>query len=866
MPKAGILILLFLYAHIGLAQTEKVEVNIQQSSISIAALIEAITEQTGYHFSYRSNLFDDDQKISFYAHHWNLDRTLKVFCEKTGLNYQLIEGQIVLKQGDAPLQQKQYTLSGYVKDIQTGETLIGATLYLVGTSNGVVTNEFGYYALEVDKGPLKIEATYLGYERKVIEKTIENDARVNISLGPGAIDLPNVIVDIKNDHQFKEKDLDHVNLSSETLQNMPELAGESGVINGLQSLPGVKMHSDGSAFFYIRGGQRDQNLIILDDAPVYNPSHLFGFYSMVIPDFTKDIQVYKSDTPTHLGDRLSSIISIRTKDGNINKPEFKGALNPLINRISYETPVFQNQGAIFAALRRSNFEWLYRNRTPNADLSFGDLIFKWNHQVNIDNRLFFTAFFNGDRFAYKDENTGADAGITWGNFTASLRWNHIFGPKLFSNTTLYTGNYGYRIFFKPSYWQSALGTLSLKSDFTHYAHSNYTAKFGIELQGYFIDPGSFALDSTIAVLPKIQPNYSQKNVLHYQGTLKIKEDWTLKAGVRMVRWANLGPVVTYRYNEAFEVIDTLQFGTGPFNEFFRIDPRVSLAYRLKNNASVKLSYGRYHQYLSLISNSISPFTSMEIWLPASPNILPQQADQFTFNYSKLLKQPGLDFNISAYYKTFRNQIDYKPHATILFNRFLEGELRFGTMYAYGIETQLKKESGRLNGWINYTYSRVLRQTNGLNNGNEYPAFQDRPHEISILGNYQLNDRFFLSGYFTAFSGAAFSSPTGFYQFNDQTVPIYDEKHNDRLPFYSRLDVSVQYRLNRSEESRLQHSLTFSIYNALARKNVVNINFNKIPSEGSRPLVKTDLFSDTGLRPSQLDLIRFFPSLTYKFKY
>lgn len=865
MWKPGIFILLFLcLAFSGQAQIADVypPVTIEAENIRVEELLEQITAQTGVKFTYNPRSIDVERQIDYVVRNANLETALSTLGEKIPLQYRLIKDQIVLTL-PPEAEPELLTLSGFIEDGYSGESLIGATAAIPGTARGAVTNAFGFYSLPVERGENLLNYSYVGYQQEEFKLSLRQDQRQNVSLQPQAVDLPNVIVELPRMELLQDRDLGRLELDPNRLSNLPEFGGESGLVKGLQSLPGIQMHSDGSAFFYTRGGERDQNLIIVDDAPIYNPSHLFGFYSIIIPDFAKSIQVYKSDIPANLGDRLSSIVSIRTRDGNLNKLEFSGALNPLVNRFSLEAPLVKQRSSLFVSLRRSNFDWLYERAAPRADLGFGDFNFKLNHKVNDNNRLYFTLITSLDNFT--NYASGRNAGIRWGNLAGTFRWNHIFNPRLFSNTTLYTGNYAYRLFSEPNYWQSALGTLSLKSDFTNYNSATVTTRFGLELQAYFIDPGSVTVDSSLAILPEIKPNYSRKSVLYYQGEFDLSPKLRLDAGVRLINWANSGPATYYEFDEQYQVSDTLQAGDEIYNRYIHLDPRLSLRYRIDSSAQVKLSVGRYHQYLQLISNATSPFNSFEVWLPAGPNIQPQSALQVALNYTKYFQRSKLEFSSALYYKKFENQIDYKPHAITLLNPLVEGELRFGDMHAYGLELMLKKELGRLSGWLTYTYSRTRRRTPELNGGRSYPAFQDRPHDLSLLLNYQISPRLLFSTYYTAYSGATFSSPTGFFTYNGQTVPVYGEKNNDRLPAYRRLDVAFKFRLNKDVNRRYQHYLSFSIYNATAHRNVVVVNFNKYPVAGERPLVRTDLLDDVPLSPTQADLIRFFPSLTYQFK-
>ena len=633
------------------------------------------------------------------------------------------------------------------------------------------------------------------------------------------------------------------------------------MIKGLESLPGIKSHSDGSAFFFTRGGTKDQNIIIIDDAPVYNPAHLFGFYSMVIPDFTRSVKVYKSDIPVNLGDRLSSIIDIRTKDGNLNRFEFNGAINPLLYRFSVEGPIVRQRSSFFVSFRQSSFQWLYLRADDDIDIRFNDFSVKWNYKFNDNNRLFFTVFRGSDVFA----NNTLTSGIKWANFASTIRWNHIFGPKFFSNTILYTGNYQYELFQRQNKWYSGIAKLSVKSDFTYYFRPNLTTRFGAELHGYYFNPGQVITDSSLPFFPSIEEDYSRQSVLYFNTDYKLTDKWRINAGVRASLWENLGPTTYYSFDNNYELSDSTTVPAGVYNRYWNVDPRLSLQYQLDSTSSVKLSYGGYHQYLQLISNSASPFTSMAVWLPSGPTIRPQRAQQLALGYVKYFPAKQIDIRAEVYYKRMGNQIDYEPHANTLVNPLLEGELRFGEVRSYGLELFVKKNLGHLSGWASYTYSRTLRQTDAINGGREYPAFHDRPHDFSLMLNYRIKSRLLLSAYYTAYTGSAFSSPTGFYDFNGNTVPIYAEKNNDRLPTYNRLDVAVKLRLNKNPNNIYQHSLMFSIYNALAHKNVVAVNFNKVPGDNDRPIIQANFLKEQNLISTQADLIRFFPSLTYKFR-
>ena len=866
--------LFFLLLFVGInpvySQTDEVSITIQESKISVKELLDEITRQSGIYFSFNPNSIDTKQEISFNVRNASLRETLEELVSKVPIKYTIIENQIVLnRQVQTEVIDNEepdyFTLSGFINDETTGESLIGATVYAKGTSKGTSTNGFGFYSLRLPAGSYTIEYSYLGFSSKVTVVQLEKDEKRDVDLKNEPYDLPDVIVEIPMSDVIKKKQIGQLELQPASIENLPEFGGESSLIRGIQSMPGIKTHSDGSAFFYVRGGAKDQNVIIIDDAPIYNPAHLFGFYSLVIPDFTKAITTYKNDIPVSLGDRLSSIIDVRTKDGNLNKMEFSGAFNPLIYRLSLEGPIKKGKSSFFTSFRRSNFQWLYKRNNPDLDMYFGDFSFKWNYKPNKRNRLFFTIINGRDNLFNQNTLSSSGAGITWNNFATTLRWNHIYNPKLFSNTILHTGNYQYKLSTNQDVWHSGIGSLSLKSDFTYYNSTNLTTKFGIEFRGYFFNPGEILAGEFSTLFPPIEQDNTRQTVMYFNADYRFKEKWRINAGLRLSAWSNDGPAEYFTFDEDYELKDTVNVIRGVYNSYVKADPRLSVEYSVDSTSSLKLSYGIYHQYLNLISNSVSPFSSFEVWLPSSPNIKPQRADQVALGYVKYFPKTGLEFSSELYYKKMRNQIDYEPHAQTLLNPLIEGELRFGEMRSYGLELMLKKDFGRLNGWLSYTWSRTLRQTADINGGREYPAFHDRPHDFSLMLNYRIKRRTLFSAYWTSYTGSAFSSPTGFYTFNGNTVPIYGEKHNDRLPDYRRLDIAFQFILNKKPDKRYQHSLTFSIYNVLAHKNIVAVNFNKITDADDQPIVRANLLGQESLITSQADLVRFLPSLTYKFK-
>ncbi|HMQ46738.1 MAG TPA: TonB-dependent receptor [Saprospiraceae bacterium] len=837
-------------------------ITIQEAKISVKGVLQEISRQSGTNFSYNPEAINTDQRISFYVKNASLKETLDALSRQAPIDWVLVENQIVLTYSERQPDPEFFTISGFLTDHTSGESLPGASVFVRALSRGTSTNAFGFYSLLLPKGRHFVEYSYIGFDSKKLSMDLEKDQKQNMSLDQISLALPDVLVKTPTSDLLNKKQLGAMHINPGELRNMPEFAGESGLIKSLESLPGLKLHSDGSAFFFARGGEKDQNLIIIDDAPIYNPAHLFGFYSIVIPEFTKSIQVYKNDMPVSLGDRLSSVIDIRTKDGNLNHFEYGGSFNPLLFRLSLEGPIEKEKSSFFVSLRQSNFRWLYGTAFPNADLYFNDFSVKWNYLFSDKSRLFFTLFRATDVLA----DNASNAGINWGNLALTLRWNYLFNPKLFSNTILSSSSYLYELKGGGNKWSSGIANITLKTNFTYYISDRWTSHFGAELHGYYFNPGQVSTSLPSTLIPSAAATLSRKSVLYGNAHYRLPGKWQLNAGLRLPVWDNLAPATYFTFDENYQLQDTVVIDSGLYQQYVNLDPRLSLSYQPDSTSSFKLSYGQYHQYMQLISNSESPFTSLEVWLPSSPTIQPQRAQQWSLGYLKYFPEAKVDFRAELYYKKMDHQIDYEAHANTLVNPLLEGELRFGQTRSYGLELFVKKDFGKWYGWASYTYSRTLRQTPDVNGGREYPAFHDRPHDVSVLLNYEPHPRWTLSAFWTAYTGSAFSSPTGFYTFNGQQIPLYGEKNNDRLPNYNRLDLSLRYALNKNPDNKYKHNLTFSIYNALAHENVVAVNFNKILDDNAQPVVQANFIGTQNLVTTQIDLIRFFPSLTYRFEW
>ncbi len=845
-------------------------ISVNETNSTIEEVIQSISKKSGINFSYSTQVFTTQKNISFAVKNKSIEETLEKLSKQFNLDYEIVEKQIVLKKStnkDNKSKIERYTISGFIKDRESGESLIGATILVKGTQTGTITNGYGYFSMTIPQGNYDIEISYIGYIRERQNIELNKNIKINFDLQYNSEIFEEIKVESREYiDKIAKGQMSQINIKPENIANIPEFIGGAGLIKSLQTLPGIKVFSDGSAFFYVRGGNRDQNLILIDEAPIYNPAHLFGFYSVIIPDVTKDIKIYKGDVPVSMGDRLSSVIDIKTKDGNMNKFETNGVLNPLVYRFSLEGPIIKEKSSFFISYRHSNFKWIYKKAAPNLKLYFYDLNAKFNIKLNRNNRVFYTFYYGADILSNTNTEL-AHFGINWRNLTSTLRWNHIYSEKLFSNTTLYSSFYNYNLSLteRERYkWNSTITNFTLKTDFTYYLRPEHSLRFGASINAHRFNPGNINVNNTY--IPKVPEIKSAKSVIYFSSERKISHKISYVLGLRLTSWKNTGPTTVYLFDNNYNVNDTVLIDTNKvFSTYVNLDPRINLKYQIDSTSSIKFSYGTYHQYIQLLSNTTSPFTSLEVWLPSGTNIKPQKAEQFTLGYIKFLQKQNLEFTSEVYYKKMNNQIEYQSHANMLLNPLIEGELRFGKAWSYGAEFMIKKTKGRCIGWINYTYSRVFKQTNDINENKTYPAFYDRPHDFAVYLSYQINKRLGISANWVYNTGSAITTPVGYYTYNGSNIPVYGDKNNDRLPDYHRLDIAMNYRLNKKPR-KFQHRLIFSIYNVYNRINPISINFNKVKTRNGEYVVPANVYGTNQIVTTEQYLLGFMPSLTYKFRF
>jgi hypothetical protein len=862
----------------GLAQpdlTKKISLNVMNGRLE--DILQEIGKQGNIEFSYSSKKIDIEKRISIQLTEASIARVLEDLSRKAGIKFMIIENHVVVKPAKRsksadPSTPFYYTLSGYIRDTRSDEALIGATVYVPSLEKGTISNEFGYYSITIPPGRYSISFSYIGYRTYLWDTDHMTNQVIDIRLEEEPALLEEVTITTLDDQiDLSLIRTGKINLEPRSVERMPAFLGEQDVIKSLDALPGITLQGDGSTLFFVRGGNKDQNRILIDDAPIYNPSHVLGIFSTFIPEAVKDIDIYKGDIPAHYGGRLSSLIDVRTKDGDMNKWTVNGCMGLAAAKASVEGPLSRGKSSMFISGRTSYFSWYLKQNAPGLQkFYFTDLNTKFNIRLGTSDRLHISGYAGKDYFS-NGPDPGNTSGVSWGNVAGTIRWNHLYSDRMFSNTTLYGSKYDYNLLTnvqQNAFWNSRISNFTLKSDYTWYATPDITFRFGGKIARHDFNPGNYQ-DGTNPEgrgIPVVSRKTGREWVLYASNNHSIGNRLSLRYGLRASLWQNMGEATEYEYDEDYSPVDTNYYAAGQvYNTFFNLEPRLGLTLMLGKNSSLKASYTRTMQYEQLVTNSISPFTTLEVYLPSGPNILPQSADQLSAGWFQKIPGANLDLSVEAFYKKMLNQIDYKDHAHMLLNPHVESELRFGEGEAYGIEFLLKKYYGRMNGWIGYAWTRSWRQINGINGNRVYPAFWDRPHDLNIFISYNITDSWLVSGNWTYMTGSTFSSPTSFYYYNGYPVPIYEEKNNDRLPDYHRMDVSTEIQLNKPG-ARYEHKLVFTIYNLYSRKNPISVNFNKTLDHKGNPIVPGDLSSPPDLYASMIYLFEWVPAVSYSFRF
>lgn len=766
--------------------------------------------------------------------------------------------------------QDNYTTSGIIKDRSNGETLFGATVFLKGTTIGVTTNEYGFYSITAPKGNYTIIVSYVGYIEKGQEVVFDKNQKIDFEISEDAMQLEEVVIMSEESEQLNirkpQMSVSKVKLS--TIKKIPVVLGEVDIIKSIQLLPGVTNNGEGSSGFNVRGGAVDQNLVLLDEAIIYNTSHLLGFFSVFNADAIKDIKLYKGGIPAKFGGRVSSVLDVRQKDGNSKKFKFSGGVGIIASRLTAEGPVFKEKGSFLIAGRRSTqFE------AENNSAGFYDLNLKTNYKLNDNNKLYLSGYFGRDNFDF-----GGAFRSTYGNVSGNLRWNHIINDKLFSNVSLIYSKYDYELSLNDLEfdWVSAIKNYNVKYDLKYYLSDAIKLDFGAQGIYYNFDPGAISPSSDTSPINPLQLEQKKafERGLYINSEHEITDRLTAQYGVRYSRFSRLGgqKVVEYEnnlpvvynttlgiYENGVELGETNSSNSDAIKNYGNLEPRLALSYQLNGTSSIKTGYSRAAQYIHLISNTTS-VTPLDVWAPSGKYIKPQLSDQYALGYFKNLKNNMYSFEVEGYYKTTDNRVDYIDGSDLVGNNTIEAEILSGEARAYGLEFLFKKNKGNFTGWLAYTLSKAEQRTlgglaggPGINNGNWYNSSHDRTHDISLTGSYMFSDKWTFGANFVLQTGRPVTYPNGKYDYEDISIASYSERNANRLPSYHRLDVSATYIPSKNLNRKWKGEWVFGIYNLYARKNAASISFIQNRETTNNEAIRTSIFG-------------ILPSISYNFKF
>jgi hypothetical protein len=771
--------------------------------------------------------------------------------------------------------QDKYTISGTITEANSNETLIGVNVIVKGTNYYAITNEYGFYSITLPKGEYQISISYVSFE--TIEETIllNDNIKKNYALSNVGEQLEEVVITESNKVNTRKPEMSVNKLSIATIKKMPAVLGEVDVIKSILFLPGVTNAGEGQSGFNVRGGGADQNLILLDEATIFNSSHVFGFFSVFNPDAIKDLKLYKGGIPSRYGGRASSVLDIYQKDGNSKDFHVNGGIGLITSRILAEGPIVKDKGSFLVGGRASYLHLFlkFSDDLKNNTLYFYDLNAKLNYKLNKNNNLYLSGYFGRDVFGLSKSFVN-----TYGNSTLNLRWNHLYSDKLFSNLSMIYSDYYYGLNFDliGFDWNSGIKNYNIKYDFKHYLGEKIKLNYGLNSIYYDFNPGIITPSTSDSAInyKKLDKKYAFEPSLYIEAEQKITNKLAINYGLRYSWFYRLGSstVNLYENNQAVTFnndlkiyekgipIATQYYGSNKtITDYANLEPRFSIAYELSENQSVKASYNRMAQYLQLISNTQSP-TPLDVWTPSDNYIKPQLADQVALGYFKNFSDNNYSLEVETFYKTIKNRIDYIDGADLIANEAIEQVILNGKMRSYGLELMLRKNTGKLSGWIAYTLSKSEQKTEGrtaqetgINNGDWYRSGYDKLHNLAVTSVYEYNKKWNFGANFTFQTGQPVTYPNGQYEYQGITVPSYGLRNDNNLPSYHHLDVSATYTPKPDKKKGWQTEWVFSIYNLYSRKNAASISFKQNVETGINEAVRLSIFG-------------IVPSVSYNFKF
>ncbi|MEY2630515.1 MAG: hypothetical protein RLZZ469_1412, partial [Bacteroidota bacterium] len=770
--------------------------------------------------------------------------------------------------------QKKFTISGVVADEKNKETLIGVSLFVQETKTGLVTNEYGFYSITLPEGDYTLQVNYMGYQTVTEKITLNQDLKKNFYLSVSSQQLDEVvIVDNKKRVDIRKPEMSVNKLTIQEIKEMPVIFGEVDVLKSILTLPGVTNAGEGQSGFNVRGGGADQNLVLLDESTIYNSSHLFGLFSVFNPDAIKDLKLYKGGIPSRYGGRLSSILDIYQKEGNKNAFHVNGGIGLISSRILAEGPIVKDKGSFLIA-GRGSYAHLFLKLFDNPNSAyFYDLNTKLSYSINEKNNVYLSGYFGRDVFQLNDSFVN-----TYGNAVINFRWNHLYSDKLFSNLSMIYSDYyyGLRLDFVGFNWDSGIKNYNIKYDFKHYITDKFKLNYGLQSHYYDFNPGKIEpTGEESGINPEqLDKKYAMENAIYADAEHQISNKISLSYGLRFSNFLRLGqqtlnvyandqPVIfnpDFQIYQSAEAIGTVSYGKNKtIAKFDNLEPRFAISYVINEEQSVKASYNRMTQYLHLISNTQSP-TPLDVWAPSDRYLKPQLLDQIAVGYFRNFKDDLYSLEVESFFKKIKNRVDYIDGANLIANEAIERVILNGRARAYGLEVLFRKNSGRFKGWVSYTLSRTEQQVagrtpeeTGINNGNWYKTGFDKLHNLAVVANYKLNEKWRFSANLIAQTGQPVTFPNGQYQYEGITVPVFSGRNEENLPTYHRLDVSATLTPTKNKGRKWQAEWVFGIYNLYNRQNAASITFRQNQETGSNEALRLSIF---GIVPSATYNIKF----------
>ncbi len=764
--------------------------------------------------------------------------------------------------------QEKFTLSGYIKDSLSGETLIGANLTIKSAGKSVSTNGYGFFSITLPKGTYQLNGTFIGYQSKELTIDVSQNQTFTLLLNPNSSVISSVTVTSrKRDNNVKTAQMGKMELNVNTAKALPAFLGEVDILKTLQLMPGIRNAGEGNAGFYVRGGGPDQNLILLDDAVVYNTGHLFGFFSVFNADAIKNVSLIKGGMPAQYGGRLSSVVDVAMKEGNVNKTQIDAGIGLIASRFSIQAPLFKKKGSFIISARRTYIDALVKPLISKTSDFYGsgyyfyDLNAKMNYKFSEKDHLYLSGYFGRDKFTFNNAARSFKTLIDWGNSTATLRWNHVFNKKLFMNTTAVYNDYNFGLNGTQNNFKinlsSGIRDLTLKSDVDFYQSPEHKLKFGAQYTFHTFLPNILTgnQDSVVFQPDNGTKKYANEYALYLQDDWEINAKFKLNLGLRYSLFQQVGKYTYYNRDANGNKTDSVQYASGSLVKGYGgIEPRATLRYSINETASFKAAITRNLQYIHLVTNAGSTLPT-DLWVPSTLRVKPQISWQYALGYFKNFKDGMFETSLEAYYKTMNNQIEYREGYTPSL-KDPEEDFVFGKGWSYGTELFINKVKGRFTGWVGYTLSWTWRQFNDLNSGNKFPSKYDRRHDISVVGNYEINKKWRVSTVFVYGTGSAISVPERFYFINGVLSQQFSGINSYRMNPYHRLDLAATYTPIPKKARKYTTNWVFSIYNAYSRLNPYFIYFD---SEGSAAA------GNLKVSAKQVSLFPIIPSITFNIK-